>query len=327
LLIDAGTRATFGVVKARAQQVSNLVLELFVVTHVDSDHVGGAPKLITDRELDLQAREMWFNGREQLERNRLGPVEGEILSEAIKRRGWPLNAQFPQLVVVVPQKGKLPTVQLDAGMTLTLLSPTPAGLAALRPVWLQLVRDAGLLKGEAAALEKAAARRGVTLGDVDVEQLARTATTTDNAPANGSAIAFLAEYEGRSCLFGADAHPDVLVASIRRLLRERNLRRLKLSALKVPHHGSKYNVTQELADLVEASKYLFSSDGTQTQHPDAEAVARILVSHREESELIFNYRTRFNELWDNRLLQSRYSYRARYPKPGTSGIVVELDPC
>jgi len=325
VLIDAGTRATYQTVKARAEQVHDLLLDLVVITHIDSDHIGGAPKLITDRGLRLETQEVWFNGRDEIERTRLGPVEGEILSEAIKRRGWQLNPQFPDRVAVVGE-GKLPTAHLVGGMTITLLSPTPVELDALRPVWLDVVRNAGLLGGGKAALERAAGRRGVTLGDVDVEKLARTSTPTDTAPANGSTIAFLAEYEGMSCLFGGDAHPEVLVSSIKRLLRERGLRRLELSALKVPHHGSQHNVTQELVDLLDAGAYLFSSDGTQTQHPHATAVARVLLSPHGDAELVFNYRTRFNEIWDSRMLERTHSYRARYPEAGTQGIDVELTP-
>lgn len=327
ILIDAGTRGTYKVVKERAEQVAGEpVLELLVITHVDSDHVGGAPKLVVDGELRLQARHVWFNGREQLERRALGPVEGEILSAAIAKRGWQLNTCFPKKVAVVTGS-TLPTVTLPGGMAITLLSPTPAGLKRLLPVWLDAVRDAGLLEGQAGALEEAARRRGVALGDrvPDVDALT-AASPIDTAPANGSTIAFLAEYEGMSCLFGGDAHPDVLVTSIKKLLKDRGATRLELSGLKVPHHGSAHNVTEELTRLVHARKYLFSTDGTQTEHPDPPAVARILKSLRGEAELVFNYKTPFTEPWRNRALQTRFGYTAHYPPAGGAGIVAELQP-
>lgn len=325
ILIDAGTRGTAKVVKARAAQVEDLVLDLFVVTHVDSDHVGGAPKLVTDRDLRLETREVWFNGRDQLERKRLGPVEGEILSEAIRRRGWDLNPQFRDRVAVVGKR-KLPVAHLAGGMTLTLLSPTQTELDVLRPVWLDAVREAGLLDGDTAAIERAAEARGVTLGDVEVERLALVSTDPDTAPANGSTIAFLAEYEGMSALFGGDAHPNVVIASVKKLLNARGLRRLRVSALKVPHHGSQHNVTQELADLIDAEAYLFSSDGTQTKHPHASAVARILFADHEDADLVFNYRTKYNEMWDSRTLERKHAYRASYPEQGAAGISYALTP-
>jgi beta-lactamase superfamily II metal-dependent hydrolase len=325
VLVDAGTRGTYRIVKSRAAEVDrDFVLDVLVITHIDSDHIGGAPKLITDRELNLETQEIWFNGRDEIEPKRLGPVEGEILSEAIKRRGWSLNPQFRDRVAVV-SKGSLPTAHLPGGMTITLLSPTPTKLETLRPVWEDVVREAGLLEGGVAAVERAASRRGVTLGPVDVEKLAQTATPADSAPANGSTIAFLAEYEGMSCLFAGDAHPDVLLESVTRLLKERKLQRLTVSALKVPHHGSQHNVTQELANLVTARAYLFSSDGTRTQHPHAPAVARILMSpHDDGAELVFNYKTVFNKIWDSRMLERKYGYRARFPENGEEGVVVEL---
>jgi beta-lactamase superfamily II metal-dependent hydrolase len=327
ILIDVGTRGTYRVVKERAQKVAGEpVLELLVVTHVDSDHVGGAPKLVVDGELNLQAREVWFNGREQIER-RLGPVEGEILSAAIAKRGWRPNTSLPRQVAVVSAP-TLPEVTLPGGMTLTLLSPTPAELERLLPVWLDAVRDAGLLDGEEGALEEAARRRGVTLGDgpPNVDALAAETSEIDTAPANGSTIAFLAEYEGRSCLFGGDAHPNVLSTSIKRLLKKRRVPRLELSALKVPHHGSEHNVTEELAGLVQARRYLFSTDGTQTEHPHPQAVARILKSLRGEAELVFNYKTRFTKPWADRALRRDYPFTPVYPPEGTAGITVDLEP-
>jgi hypothetical protein len=48
--------------------------------------------------------------------------------------------------------------------------------------------------------------------------------------------------------------------------------------------------------------------------------------HEGEAELVFNYRTRFNEIWDNRTLERKHGYRTRYPEAGADGVAVELQP-
>ncbi len=330
ILIDAGVRKTHAVVKARAEQLpkSGRRFELFVVTHVDSDHIGGVPKLLADTSLALRFDDVWFNGWRQLApEDMLGPVEGEIVGAQLDRSGRPWNAAFGGKAVVVPAKGKLPRRKLPGGMKLTLLSPTPDRLERLRSEWEQVIQDAGLEPGvQDEALEEAARRRGVPdlLGDrIDVEALAASRLDPDKAPANGSTIAVLAEYDGASCLLAGDAHPDVLRAGLDRLCHERKVTRIPLSALKVPHHGSKYNVSNDVLDLIETERYLFSTNGSQTGHPHAEGVARTIVRGGSPT-LFFNYRVETTEPWDDRRLTARHRYRAVYPDRTAAGLTVEL---
>lgn len=331
VLIDSGVRQTYGLVKARVLAVSERKrrFDLFIVTHVDSDHIGGVPKLLADSSLGLSFDEVWFNAWRHLPKtgDRLGPVEGELVSAQLDRSGWPWNAAFDEKAVVISSQGSLPRHELPGGMTLTLLSPTLDRLEKLRPAWEKAVRAAGLEPGvQDAALEEAARRRGIPdlLGAaLDVDALAASKLQPDRAPANGSTIAVLAEYDGASCLFTGDAHPDVLEAGFERLCHERGVERLAVSALKVPHHGSMHNVSTAALELIETERYLFSTNGNQTEHPHPEGVARTIAQGRSPT-LYFNYRVKTTECWDDRRLMARYRYRAVYPDGLQSGLAVGL---
>ena len=76
--------------------------------------------------------------------------------------------------------------------------------------------------------------------------------------------------------------------------------------------------------LVRSAQFLFSSNGAYYNHPDPEAVARVLVQEGEDRVLLFNYRTEENEVWDEPELKERWRYRTIYPEAGSFGIRLEL---
>jgi beta-lactamase superfamily II metal-dependent hydrolase len=329
VLIDAGVRKSSAAVKARIEQLPKRQrrFDLLIVTHVDSDHIGGIPKLLADPSLGLELDDVWFNGWRHLQPDRLGPVEGEIVSAQLDKRGGNWNAAFDEKAVVVRPRGRLPKWELPGGMTLTLLSPTPHRLEVLRDEWKKVVEEAGLEAGaQDENLDEAARRRGIPdlLGDkLDVEELAAERLLPDKAPANGSTIAVLAEFDGRSCLLTGDAHPDVFQEGLERLCKDRRVERIAVDALKVPHHGSRFNVSTGALDLIETDKYLFSTNGTQTDHPHLEGVARTIVRGGEPT-LYFNYRSEFTTPWDERRLKRKHKYATVYPQSGTNGLTVDL---
>jgi len=158
-------------------------------------------------------------------------------------------------------------------------------------------------------------------GTLDVEKLAASPFQGDDSEANGSSIAVLAEYGDRRLLLAADAHSDVLLAGIERLLPPGG--RLQVHAFKLPHHGSRANLSRELLERVECRRYLFSTDGTRHCHPDREAVARVIKFGGPQPELIFNYRTQYNEIWEDGYLQPKYGYAVTFPKHGP-GFTVDV---
>ena len=337
-------------INKRARQLvdAGSALELLVVTHIDADHIEGIVRLLGENHGRLKIDEVWFNAWRHLKPNPadiLGPVQGEMLSALIEQLGEPVwNKQFGGHAVVaaenaavggagpsapgqnIPNRGGdarasipyKPTVTLPGGLRLTILSPTPETLADLEPEWAATLRKEGLdPDAPDEALErfnKSRLRPTDLLGDetLDVESLAATDFEADDGLPNGSSIAFIAEFEGKRCLFGADAHAPVLEASIRKWLRQNGQLRLRLDAFKIPHHGSQHNLSADLLDLIDCRQYLVSTNGNIFHHPDRESIARILAHGGEQPALHFNYRTAYNQVWDDAALQQAYHYQATY---------------
>ena len=328
MLIDGGLVGTYNAIVKRAG--SRCHLDLFCVTHVDQDHVEGAVKLLANLPSQYSVNQVWFNSWDQITgAARLGAVQGEKLGAAIVRDGLRWNTSFHSKAAMVPDSGELPWFELPDGLILTVLSPRAAELAALKPVWEKECAKAGLMPGnieeatEALARDKKLAPR---LGEsIDVEALASEPYIADSSAANGSSIALLAEFDGKSILLNGDAHSEVLEAGTTRLLTQRGMNKLHLDAVKVAHHGSMYNTSPSLLDLLDCPTWLFSTNGDKFQHPDRETIARILCSRRkDDSELCFNYRSKYNTVWDATYLQKRWHYHASFPDSDENGIVVDM---
>jgi hypothetical protein len=106
---------------------------------------------------------------------------------------------------------------------------------------------------------------------------------------------------------------------------EEALQRLKTKETgKVPHHGSKHNLNINLLTQLSCRRYLFSTNGARTKHPNLEAVARVLVHSNRDARLYFNYRTKFNEVWDTYTLKQRYRYETIFPADGHVGLCIDL---
>jgi hypothetical protein len=218
-------------------------------------------------------------------------------------------------------------------MVLTLLAPARAALAALRPVWKDIIVEEGI-KGPRSALKRLREDRALRPPDAlgarprppDIPALARSPFAADTSPANRSSIAVLAEYGGKACLLAGDAPSPGLIPGIRALLAGRRL--LPIDALKVAHHGSRGSTGTDLLNLVSCPLYLFSTNTSYYGHPDPEAVSRVIVHGRRAGRprLAFNYRRASNLVWNSSALRERrdYGYSVAYPPKGEEGCVVQL---
>ncbi len=331
ILIDCGAESTARVLGSRFDGSSPWSFELFVLTHIDADHINGVLPLFGDPALNARFQDIWFNGWRQVS-TFLSVKQGEEFSRLLEdpKRGLPWNramsatgAKVPAPIVIASGK-PLPSFELPDGMRLTLLSPGANQLTRLGRLWQSALRE--LQTGPKMLGRKVPPPPVTNFAAFDLEALANAPERKDPSVPNGSCIALLAEFDGRSILLTGDAYADVLATSIKALQRERGHdgEKLKLDALKLSHHGSANATTSALLNLIDCPRYLVSTNGNIFYHPDRESIARVILHGGDQPTLLFNYRSTFNGLWDEPSLRKRYRYHSVYPAEGKEGLRVSL---
>lgn len=322
ILVDGGRSGTYTALKRRLERLpaDEREFELLIVTHVDRDHIEGVLKVVEDAAFPVTFRDIWFNGFDHLQdpdSEPFGAVQGERLTDALVAGGrWNL-ANGRRSIEIGPMRQRT----MRGGLRLKLLSPDRAKLERLIGRWRTEVEKAGLIPGVDARPEPP--EEGIeAFGALDVDALAAEPFRPDPSEPNGTSIVVLAEFDGRRALLAGDGHADRLIASLKPMARRAG-GRLRIDAIKLPHHGSRHNVSRELLELVDCPRYLFSTNGSQFHHPHPEAVARVLAFGRgtSEPELVFNYRSDETLAWDDPALKRRHRYTTTFPAEAEDGTI------
>lgn len=330
ILIDGGITRTGR--EHLIQMVSGLAgtthFELLVVSHIDLDHILGVIAFLKDLPVGTVVDEVWFNGWDQLAASGLQPFgikEGIALCDLLEAHHAPAwNRSAIGKAIALDDADRPVSYPLPGGMRVTVLSPSLSKLAALREKWQSVLQEFAVgCEDESATDDRDALEiEGLQLfgaDDIDVASLAKNRFTEDDTIANGSSIALVLEYASKRAIMLADAHPSLIVKSLKHLS---PTKRYVADLVKVSHHGSKYNTNRGLVRQIKAPKWILSSNGASTKHPNLESVARLLHGS-SKPKLIFNYKTKYNDAWDNDSLKQKYRYETVYGD-GKSPVVIHL---
>lgn len=331
ILIDGGPYYNFEELIAGLKRVAPELktLELLVLTHIDIDHLDGIVTMLNRDKLPFKIKEVWFNGYDQIEKfgDVLGALQGEYISELIKAKKLTHNKSFKGDAVFINDYKKLPVIKLGDGMTLTLLNPGKVALEKLHAEWKKQIKKYGTGPDFAKKLGEDTRYESDSdiLGEISIDQLQQAKVTGDHTAPNGSTIAFIGTFKGKSCLFSGDATSDYLLNAIDPLLEKSGKDRLKLDAWKLAHHGSKKSTLEILMKKIDCKKILVSSNGAKFGHPNEETIAKLLKNNSPNLEFYFNYKTEHNERWSDDALQKKYKYKTVYPSnPDKPGITLKL---
>lgn len=121
------------------------------------------------------------------------------------------------------------------------------------------------------------------------ELAAKGANYEDDSPFNLSSIVVLAEAGGKSMLLTGDARGDYVIESAKQAgLLEKGP--LHVHLLKLPHHGSHYNVEQDFFETFPADHYVVSADG-KYENPTMETFEYLFAARAKDDRQYTIYLT------------------------------------
>lgn len=298
ILIDGGPNEAYqnrrrraGELKTSLQSIkdSEQKIDLLVLSHVDDDHIAGLLAGFKQSGLLEELTEkVWFNSGklifEHFDKvhdetnlldfgvNRTGADADNFTSigQGVKFEGYISNLGVWDYKII--QAGQVHEL---FGIKFTILSPNKEKLEKL------------LIKWER---EQPSSLTAAASNDYDKsfdELLLNDQFKEDSSPHNGSSIAFIFEYAGKSLLLLGDAHNDVIVESLKEMGFSKESP-LSLDYVKLSHHGSQYNTSPEFLKLISCQNFIISTNGKRHGLPNKLTLARV-VKQFPKANLLFNY--------------------------------------
>ncbi len=285
ILVDGGTSQTFRYfLKSELEKLQKI--DLLVLTHVDSDHIAGLISFFKSSLIDsILIDEIWMNHPEIVDVDDdelISKKQGNTLLDLIRRK---------------KPDAMLKEISTDDGLLVrneikfTVLSPTPDIKKELFRQW----KSSELPKEENLQVNISSQKNSYTESLESLNRIPFAPESNWKSDIyNSSSISFLLESKDVSLLLLADARAEVIEKS----MRDRGIceeEPLNVDFLKISHHGSSNNTSQNLLSIVKTKNYLISTNGGNADHvhPSRETIARIVYSssqsEEEEITIFFNH--------------------------------------
>jgi len=308
---------------------SGMSIDLLVVTHIDEDHIQGAIDFFTENGSDntiIRVKEVWYNSLKHITRepivknkqlkiptslevdsydegeNNISAKQGTALANILEQFGYNWNTSTDGNAINIDNYNFLNF----SNFSIELLSPNTKKLDSLNKFWKRELKanfcslelesklsnedkfEQVVIQDEESVIE---------LDDISSKKInlrslkEQVPSVLDKRPPNGSSIAFIIHAMNKKFLFLADAHPDIIFEQL-----INKYGNAKFDAIKLPHHGSNKNLTVELANILNSNLYFVSTNGSKHDHPNLDALAKIITKEHFK-KIAFNYaNSRFLEL-------------------------------
>jgi beta-lactamase superfamily II metal-dependent hydrolase len=307
ILIDSGFERTFRnllyeELKSLHDKGENIAL--WIVSHIHDDHIGGVIGYISAVQKKLlpeMVERWWYNPPRPLQNLPSNQVHASISQPTSILQGDALAAYLsarPADTMQTISSGSNP--HEIAGLNITVISPTQVELNKLRSKYQAPGKPLESTEDGQISEAKGMLKRDYS---ITVEQHIQTVSVADLNIENCSSIAMITDFHGFKILWLADAHPGVVIQSLRNLGYDRE-NPFICDWVKVAHHGSAANNTTELYSMIQCNNYLISVNGDNRHGlPNKAAICNIL--HSRAQPKMQHYKFYFTH--DDRILRSIFS--------------------
>lgn len=288
IIIDGGVERGKVYEYTLKQEIKQIIerkerIDLWIITHTDDDHIGGLLRFIADKEFAeqnlLENTEFWVN--DSTFNYKVSTTADAVLlspDQSIRLRTYltEKNIAVRNDIYAVKEINYY-------GLKLTVLSP---------------VQEIAVTEDTAPDTGTSVSLRGQVVADWDKknEDFTPMQFTEDSKPEHQNCIALLLEYNNKKALLTSDCYPSVVVESLTQLGYSLG-NKLNVEFMQLAHHGSKYNTSLELLEMIDCDKFVISADGFNNHKlPNKETMVRVINIKDNPVEF---YITEKNEITQN----------------------------
>jgi len=273
ILIDGGLRGNGRKSLQIVREIFNKkeVIDMVILTHVDLDHVNGLlsifeSDIVTSKNIggvlfNVPHSEVEINSYKQ-SASQCGYREGNKLLELILKK----NINICKAV-----SGG--SYHIDNDVLIDIIAPTQAALDIDHFNW----RNTEIGHDETE--------------DYNKESLLKEKHVEDTKPQNVSSIVCLISFDSKALLFTGDSVPSQILNAAKEPI--------AVDFFKIPHHGSKYNITPELLVMFPSPLYLIP--GNRASYPNFYTIA--LLDEKAPSSQVYVPKGSWvhNDRYENRI--------------------------
>ena len=287
ILVDGGTSSTFEYsLKKNLKEITKI--DLLVLSHIDSDHIGGLIRFFKNSLIEnIEIGEIWYN---QPDIEFFKSKTDKALISIPQAEDWKTLIKQKKPNVIINEITTQNEEVIIKNIEFTILSPTFDVKNKLYKTWLKQ-RDN--LKDKQPNSKVMISTKNPSYSK-SLEELSsigfKPEKSINNDIYNSSSIAFLLQCPDLNILLLADSRPEIVSDSLKKIGYSQT-KRLEVDFVKISHHGSLNNTSQELLALIDSKNYLISTNGGTSihKHPSRETIARIVYNTNRTDDFLNVY--------------------------------------
>lgn len=286
-------------------------IDLMVLTHYDDDHIGGILAYIKKHKADktFPVKQMWVNcaydvpvytlpnisfGQAQNLADELKKINEGLAKDGFSTINWENPIITKKDLIILPFADIL------------VLSPNAHAKSVNDNNYRTAIHNANI--GKNYTRQKNALKS--SLSELALIPKENPKENDIQSVVNMSSIAFVVKTDSFSVLMLGDCYPCTIVESLKKYGYSAD-NPLCVDFVKLSHHGSRNNVSNELLDMIDCDRFLISTNGGNGSscHPDRETIANIACHAKRDRNktihLYFNYPIKRIEAIGYRFLEEK----------------------
>lgn len=262
--------------------------------------------------------------------------QGSTLAANLHKLGYNWNGHFRNQAAMYYENN---IVTLNEEVEILVLSPTHKELNNLEKIWRKELRkkfptidlnNDRLFDDAVECITLMNKPPNITIekdatASLKLEKLAKGVFPEDIDAVNGSSICCILKFRGKKLLMLGDAFPSTIESQIRRIYKSTDFP-IIFDGIKISHHGSVKNTSDNLLEIIDSKNYFISTNGMGYGHPDIETIAKIITKKTIgfTRNIYFTHKFPQFDYFNNEEWKQKYNYELYYKESSKDMISIPL---